>query len=97
MAKSKESRPAGGPSPDAIAKRAYELSLQRGSVPGHEIDDWLQAEAELTAASVAESRETRKQPEPRADTDAPELATVTRLPGRRSPAPTPTSRRTLRQ
>jgi hypothetical protein len=35
--------------PDAIAKRAYELFLARGSEPGHEMEDWLQAEAELTA------------------------------------------------
>src|SRR4051812_48740305 len=44
-----------GPAPvrsvnqDAVAKRAYELFLQRGSVPGHEVDDWLQAEVELAA------------------------------------------------
>jgi hypothetical protein len=37
---------------DAIAKRAYELYLERGSVPGYEMEDWLAAEAELTAASV---------------------------------------------
>ena len=36
---------------EAIAKRAYELYLQRGSVPGHELDDWLEAEAELTSAA----------------------------------------------
>ena len=35
---------------DAIAKRAYELYLQRGSVPGYELDDWLEAEAELSSA-----------------------------------------------
>jgi hypothetical protein len=40
------------PPPDAIAKRAYELYLQRGSVPGYELEDWLQAEAELTAAAA---------------------------------------------
>jgi hypothetical protein len=34
---------------DAIAKRAYELYLARGSEPGHETEDWLRAEAELTA------------------------------------------------
>ena len=38
---------------DRIAKRAHELYLQRGSLPGNELDDWLQAEAEL-AASAAE-------------------------------------------
>jgi len=40
------------PSQEAIAKRAYELYLQRGSVPGYELDDWLAAEAELIAAAV---------------------------------------------
>jgi hypothetical protein len=35
--------------PEAIARRAYELFQQRGGEPGHEIEDWLQAEAELTA------------------------------------------------
>jgi len=31
----------------AIRHRAYELYLQRGKAHGHDIDDWLQAEAEL--------------------------------------------------
>lgn len=44
---------------EAIAKRAYELFLQRGSVPGFELDDWLQAEAELISiASVRKSKTT---------------------------------------
>jgi hypothetical protein len=37
------------PNDEAIAKRAYELYLQRGSVSGHELDDWLEAEAQLSA------------------------------------------------
>jgi hypothetical protein len=41
--------------PDAIAKRAYELFLERGSDPGHEVDDWLQAEAELNYRAAAET------------------------------------------
>lgn len=41
------------PSAEAIAKRAYELYLQRGSISGYELEDWLQAEAELTAAAAA--------------------------------------------
>ncbi|HLK92291.1 MAG TPA: DUF2934 domain-containing protein [Polyangia bacterium] len=51
----KSNRAGGGPQPgqDEIARRAYELYLQRGSVPGHETDDWLQAEAELTARAAA--------------------------------------------
>ena len=56
----KSNRAGGGPQPaqDEIARRAYELYLQRGSVPGHETDDWLQAEAELSAeAAQGEQRE----------------------------------------
>ena len=32
---------------EAIAKRSYELYLARGAQPGHEVEDWLAAEAEL--------------------------------------------------
>ena len=31
----------------AIRHRAYELYLQRGMAHGHDVDDWLQAEAEF--------------------------------------------------
>lgn len=47
MAKSKSPGADTRPSDEEISQRAYELYLQRGSVPGHENDDWLQAEAEL--------------------------------------------------
>ena len=30
-----------------IARRAYDLYLARGHEPGHDVDDWLQAEQEL--------------------------------------------------
>ena len=50
------------PTDEAIAKRAYELYLQRGSVSGHELDDWLEAEAELSSAAAAASREAPVQP-----------------------------------
>jgi hypothetical protein len=43
--------PSQAPSQEAIAKRAYELYLQRGSVSGYELEDWLTAEAELIAAA----------------------------------------------
>ena len=33
---------------DAIARRAYELFQARGGEHGYEIEDWLQAERELT-------------------------------------------------
>jgi DUF2934 family protein len=49
MPKSKENATSND---EAIAKRAYELYLQRGSVPGHELDDWLEAEAELSATAT---------------------------------------------
>ena len=32
---------------DDVAQRAYELYETRGREPGHELDDWLKAEAEL--------------------------------------------------
>ena len=35
------------PTPDEIGRRAHELFLERGSVHGHDLDDWLQAEHEL--------------------------------------------------
>ena len=47
------SKPAGtrSPTPTAedVAVRAYYLFLERGPDRGNEIDDWLQAERELTA------------------------------------------------
>jgi hypothetical protein len=36
---------------ERIAKRAYELAAQRGFTPGHELDDWLQAEREIEAGA----------------------------------------------
>jgi hypothetical protein len=44
------------PSAEDIAKRAYELYLQRGSESGYEVEDWLQAEAELVAAASTANR-----------------------------------------
>ena len=32
-----------------VRRRAYEIYLERGAQPGHELEDWLQAERELTA------------------------------------------------
>jgi Protein of unknown function (DUF2934) len=32
-----------------IRIRAYEIYLQRGGQPGHDVEDWLQAESELTS------------------------------------------------
>ena len=36
-----------------IARRAYDLYLTRGGEPGHEMEDWLQAERELRSRSRA--------------------------------------------
>jgi hypothetical protein len=35
------------PTIDEITRRAYEIYLERGGGPGHELDDLLQAEREL--------------------------------------------------
>ena len=32
-----------------MRNRAYEIYLQRGGQPGYELEDWLQAERELTS------------------------------------------------
>jgi len=38
---------------ERIRTRAYELYEQRGREDGHELDDWLQAEAEATSEIAA--------------------------------------------
>ena len=38
---------------DRIRERAFELYEQRGCQDGHDLDDWLQAEAETTRQEVA--------------------------------------------
>jgi hypothetical protein len=35
-----------------IQEAAYFLAEKRGFAPGHELDDWLEAEREIDAASV---------------------------------------------
>ena len=35
------------PNQDELARRAYELYQVRGGQPGHELEDWLQAEREI--------------------------------------------------
>ena len=37
------------PTSEAIAARSYELYLARGREDGHDVEDWLAAEAELSA------------------------------------------------
>ena len=48
------------PTPAEIGLRAYEIFIERGSVHGHDLDDWLQAERELKekgAEAVFKQRE----------------------------------------
>ena len=42
---------AAAPVEEQIRLRAYQIYLQRGDQSGSEIQDWLQAEAELTSAT----------------------------------------------
>jgi hypothetical protein len=37
------------PSPDEVARRAYFTYVNQGSLPGHEVQHWLEAEAQLLA------------------------------------------------
>jgi hypothetical protein len=37
------------PSPDEVARRAYFNYENQGSLPGHDVQHWLKAEAELIA------------------------------------------------
>jgi hypothetical protein len=39
-----------------VQVRAYELYEQRGKEDGHDLEDWLQAEAELTRAARSQIR-----------------------------------------
>ena len=40
------------PSDEEIRCRAYEIYLERGDLPGDEIDDWLRAERELQKVAL---------------------------------------------
>jgi hypothetical protein len=40
------------PSQEEIRRRAYEIYLERGALPGNEIDDWHRAERELQKVAL---------------------------------------------
>ena len=40
------------PTEEQVRKRAYQIYLERGCQPGHEMDDWLQAQYELMQLPV---------------------------------------------
>lgn len=42
--------PAAKPSHDEIAERAFKMFSKSGYILGHDVEQWLKAEAELTAA-----------------------------------------------
>jgi hypothetical protein len=46
---------------DSIARRAYELYESRGCAPGHEWDDWLQAESEILRPAKLQGTEEGEQ------------------------------------
>jgi hypothetical protein len=39
-----------------IERQAYELAQARNFMPGHDLDDWLEAEAMIDAQLLSESR-----------------------------------------
>jgi hypothetical protein len=43
---------------EEIRLRAYEIYLERGSLPGNELDDWLQAEHELDGRAPQQGEST---------------------------------------
>jgi DUF2934 family protein len=88
MSKANDARATGRPTEAEISARAFELYLQRGSVTGYELDDWLQAEAELVAQSVAANGGKKTSSEQAAE------PAVRRRNGRREAVPpVPSSRR----
>jgi hypothetical protein len=61
------------PSEEEVRRRAYEIYLERGDLPGDEIDDWLRAERELQKVALFTRDWNRVQqrvaPTPRAEID----------------------------
>ncbi len=41
------------PTYDAVSRRAFEIWERNGRMPGHDVENWLQAEAELRGGSPA--------------------------------------------
>ena len=41
----------GAPNHDEIRRRAYEIYVERGALPGQDLEDWLQAEREIESAA----------------------------------------------
>ncbi len=52
MEKSNHSEAKFVPSPDEVARRAYFSYENQGSLPGHDVQHWLDAEAELVISEL---------------------------------------------
>ena len=48
------------PSPDEVARRAYELFEARGCQPGHDLENWLDAERELSDNAQSRTADLRR-------------------------------------
>jgi Protein of unknown function (DUF2934) len=46
-------------SKEDVARRAYELYVQRGGEPGNDVEDWLRAERELGAEPIVTPTRTK--------------------------------------
>jgi HSP20 family molecular chaperone IbpA len=45
---------------ECVARRAYEIFLERGAVPGRELDDWLEAERQILAPVAVDFEESEE-------------------------------------
>jgi len=52
LSKTKQSTESSSALNEQIRCRAYELYQQRGGEDGHDLDDWLQAQSEMTRPNV---------------------------------------------
>jgi hypothetical protein len=50
----------GGPTPEEIRQRAFEIHIERGGIHGCDLDDWWQAERELQQKYTNNERESKK-------------------------------------
>ncbi|MGB7848269.1 MAG: DUF2934 domain-containing protein [Candidatus Acidiferrum sp.] len=62
VAPTSSTRTVSRPTAEDIAFRAHEIFVQRGATPGRELDDWLQAERELTPAKKPASPQQQSGP-----------------------------------
>ena len=46
--KVRSASPAGDPSDEEVRRRASQIHFERGGIRGYDLDDWLEAEKELT-------------------------------------------------